>query len=100
MVFKSRWMGSDTRRSLITRAPLPTDRTWNGDERLLVYRKVAYGGRTYLYLVEEAKVVGDRFETQSPPFEGVKEAGEYTVVEANGIEGTATIPADPGVRGS
>ena len=30
----------------------------------------------------------------------MKEAGEYTVVEANGlIEGTATIPADPGVRG-
>ena len=69
-------------------------------ERLLVFRETYYAGAIYLHLVEEAIVSGDRYETQSPPFEGITEAGDYLITTTDGLVlGTGIIPGEPGLSG-
>ena len=69
-------------------------------EQLLVFRETYYAGAIYLHLVEEAIVSGDRYETQSPPFEGITEAGDYLITTTEGVTlGTGEIPGEQGLSG-
>ena len=74
--------------------PLPEGATFEEGEQLLVYREKYFAGSTYLHLVEEARVFGDTFETQSPPFQGILEAGEYVIAAKESVK-VATGPFRP-----